>query len=305
MKTPFRFRFRPIHFNWVAIHPKPIGVIYFIGGAFFGTFPTIFYRYFLRNLFNQGYTIVAMPFRFTFRHWPVAIGLASELDELRKAILAEAKHLGYEYDLYEEDPTLAKGQYSWLAHSVGSKYIALLEVLSDLEGNDIQTVLGDCVGSKQYQQIQNSLRGVDLHVISLKNQPSLLLAPVITGIESAIPIRLLAELLQKLGLDVQPTTEETYCLIEGSRLFNLTAVIAFGKDRVAQKAGTVQWLQTHLADRLVRFVELPGRRHLAPLGFMSGDRQLVDETLETLTILKQAIAEEGRTVAPKAMTAII
>ncbi len=29
-----KLKFRPIHFNWVAIHPQPIGIIHFIGGAF-------------------------------------------------------------------------------------------------------------------------------------------------------------------------------------------------------------------------------------------------------------------------------
>ena len=62
------FKFRPISFSWVAIHPNPKGIIQFIGGAFFGTFPTVFYRYFLEELFKQGYTIIALPFKFSFRH---------------------------------------------------------------------------------------------------------------------------------------------------------------------------------------------------------------------------------------------
>ena len=32
------FKLIPLQFNWVAIHPKPKGVIYFIGGAGFGSF---------------------------------------------------------------------------------------------------------------------------------------------------------------------------------------------------------------------------------------------------------------------------
>ncbi|MFM7790795.1 MAG: DUF1350 family protein, partial [Microcystis panniformis] len=45
------FKFIPLQFNWVAINPKPIGVVYFIGGAFFGTFPNLFYRYLLKQVF--------------------------------------------------------------------------------------------------------------------------------------------------------------------------------------------------------------------------------------------------------------
>jgi hypothetical protein len=45
-----KIRFQPLSFSWVAIHPNPKGVVQFIGGAFFGTFPTVFYRYFLAGL---------------------------------------------------------------------------------------------------------------------------------------------------------------------------------------------------------------------------------------------------------------
>ncbi len=286
-----KFKFRPIHFNWVAIHPQPIGVIHVIGGAFFGTFPTIFYRYLLRRLFEQGYTLAALPFRFTFRHWSVAIGLVKEQNALRKAIATEAKRLGYEYKIYESEPTAEKPNHFWLAHSVGCKYIALLELLSDLENREIKDVLGGCVGTDQYQQIENSLRGVALKDISLKNQPSLLLAPVLAGIESAVPFRPLAELVKKLGLDVQPNVKQTRCLIDRSDLFNLTAAISFSQDKIAsnkqidsegEPRGTVEWLQKHVSS--VKFSELTNRKHLAPLGFRHGDSQLAEQVIKLLRV---------------------
>ena len=291
-----KFQFKPIHFNWVALHPKPIGVIHFIGGAFFGTFPTIFYRYITRRLYEQGYTIVALPFRFTFRHWSVAISLVQEQAELRQAIVQEAKRLGYEYKIYETEPTSEKPNHFWLAHSVGCKYIALLELLTELENKKIQEFLGDCVGLEQSQQIEGSLKGVDLQDISLKNQPLILLAPVIAGIESAIPISALAELIKKLGLDVQPNVPETRCLIKKSRLFGLTAAIAFAKDKIAsnpqlnkegEPKGTVQWLQKNVPS--IKFFELPNRKHLAPLGVRSGDSQLADEIINLLNIETQQL----------------
>lgn len=277
-----QFKFRPIHFNWVALHPHPIGVVQFIGGAFFGTFPTLFYRYLLRQLFEQGYTIIALPFRFTFRHWSVAISLVRDQKELRLAILEEAKHLGYDYHLYEQEPTSPDPNYFWLAHSVGCKYIALLELLSDLENQTIEAVLGSCVGSDQYRELEKQLEDVELKDISLKNQPSLLMAPVIAGIESAIPVTFLAELVKKLGLDVQPDVPQTYCLIKDSRLFNLIALMAFGQDKIAAKAGTVNWLRDNLAGSLVEFLQLPGRRHLAPLGWLRGDGQVAEATIRLL-----------------------
>ena len=291
-----KLKFRPIHFNWVAIHPQPIGVIHFIGGAFFGTFPTIFYRYIIRQLFQQGYTIAALPFRFTFRHWSVALTLVRDQEELRKAIAVEAKRLGYEYKIYEEEPISQNPNHFWLAHSVGCKYIALLELLTELEDREIQEFLGDCVGSEQSQQIENSLRGVNLKDISLKNQPLILLAPVIAGIESAIPVPALAELIKKLGLDVQPNVKVTRCLINKSSLFKLTAAIAFSKDKIAsnpeidkegEPKGTVQWLQKHVPS--IKFSELLNRQHLAPLGFRSGDSQLADEVIKLLKIETQQL----------------
>ncbi|UBF27039.1 DUF1350 family protein [Kovacikia minuta CCNUW1] len=89
------FRFKPLTAAWAALHPNPKGVIFFIGGAFFGTFPTVCYRYLLRNLFNQGYTIVAFPFRFSFRHWSVAVSLARCKTEIRQELILEAKRSGF------------------------------------------------------------------------------------------------------------------------------------------------------------------------------------------------------------------
>ena len=51
---PSHLHFQPISFSWVALHPQPKGVIQFMGGAFFGSFPTVFYRYFLGQLFESG-----------------------------------------------------------------------------------------------------------------------------------------------------------------------------------------------------------------------------------------------------------
>ncbi len=48
------FKFQPLYFSWVAVHPNFKGVVQFIGGALFGTFPTFFYRYYLRKISNEG-----------------------------------------------------------------------------------------------------------------------------------------------------------------------------------------------------------------------------------------------------------
>jgi Protein of unknown function (DUF1350) len=277
---PPTFRFMPISFSWVAIHPQPRGVIQFIGGAFFGTFPTIFYRYFLQTLFEAGYTIVALPFRFSFRHWDIAIDLFREQDILRGALEKIATSLDYEHCIYQE-----KSNYLWLGHSLGCKYIALLELLS---GKQWKQTIQSCVKESNDQQIKAIITAAGLEDISIFNQPSLLVAPDISDTQSAIPIPAIANLLDQIGWGVKPSRKQTQCLIERSQLFNLTALISFNKDTLAgsktdqfkstkvREASDVFWLIEQLQQRKLPILdqELPGK-HLEPLGIRIGD-YLVD-----------------------------
>ncbi len=268
------FRFSPVSFSWVAIHPEPKGVIQFIGGAFFGTFPTVFYRYFLQTLFEEGYTIIALPFRFSFRHWSIAIALLKEQEVLGKELSLRTGK-----DLY-----LEKANYFWLGHSLGCKYIALLEFLSSEQWKQIVEF---CVERQAYQAIEAIIANAGLESASILNQPSLLIAPDISNTESAIPIRAIARFLDRVGLGVLPTREQTQCFIERSRLFNLTAIISFDKDKLAgsetdkfkdkqtQENSDVLWLIQQLKTRkFPMHVELHGK-HLEPLGVKVG-KYIVD-----------------------------
>jgi Protein of unknown function (DUF1350) len=270
------FKFQPVSFSWVAIHPQPKGVVQFIGGSFFGSFPTLFYRYFLQQLFEEGYTVVALPFRFTFRHWPIALGLLKEQEILRKALTKIAQKLGYESEIYQE-----LSSYFWVGHSLGSKYIALLEILSDEQYPNILAQFSD---RPDYEQIQSLIQSLDIKRPSIKNQPSLLIAPDISNTESAIPVRSLAQLLDKLGLGVLPTREQTQCFIANSSLFNLTALISFDRDEIAgstkdinkspeeQKLSDVLWFLEQLRKRKFPLLsqEIEGK-HLEPIGVKIGN----------------------------------
>ncbi|NEQ23013.1 MAG: DUF1350 domain-containing protein [Microcoleus sp. SIO2G3] len=270
------FKFSPVSFSWVAIHPEPKGVIQFIGGAFFGTFPTVFYRYFLQKLFEEGYTIIALPFRFSFRHWSIAIDLLKEQEVLRQELTEIASRLGYRQDVYQD-----KANYFWLGHSLGCKYIALLEFLS---GKHWKQITQSCVERNAYQQIETTISNAGLESASILAQPSLLIAPDISNTESAIPIRAIARFLDRVGLGVLPTREQTQCFIERSQLFNLTAMISFDKDTLAgsendqfkgkqvRENSDVLWLIQQLKTRKLPILhkELPGK-HLEPLGVRVGD----------------------------------
>ena len=269
------FRFSPVSFSWVAIHPEPKGIIQFIGGAFFGTFPTVFYRYFLRTLFEEGYTIIALPFRFSFRHWSIAIDLLKEQEILRTELFKITGN-----DVYQD-----KASYFWLGHSLGCKYIALLEFLS---GEQWKQITESCVKPQAYQQVEAIIANAGLESASILSQPSLLVAPDISNTESAVPIRAIARLLDRVGLGVLPTREQTQCFIEQIRLFNLTAVISFADDKLAgsetdefkdqktQENSDVLWLIRQLKTRKfpILHTELPGK-HLEPLGIKVG-KYIVD-----------------------------
>lgn len=265
------FRFSPVAFSWVAIHPEPKGVIQFIGGAFFGTFPTVFYRYFLQKLFEEGYTIIALPFRFSFRHWSIAIDLLKEQEVLRRELFQTTRN-----ELYRE-----KANYFWLGHSLGCKYIALLEFLS---GEHWKQITESCVEQEAYQQIELLIANAGLESASILNQPSLLVAPDLSNTESAVPIRAIARFLDRAKLGVLPTREQTQCFIERSGLFNLTAVLSFVRDDLAgsqtdefkdkqtQENSDIFWLIQQLRARKLPILhtELPGK-HLEPVGIKVGE----------------------------------
>jgi Protein of unknown function (DUF1350) len=289
------FRFIPVSFSWIAIHPHPKGVIQFIGGAFFGTFPTVSYRYFLQTLFTAGYTIVALPFRFSFRHWEIAIDLLKEQKILGDELAKIADKLEYESDFYQK-----KTNYYWLGHSLGCKYIALLEFLS---GEQWQQIAQDCIGVNIDREVESIIAAADLDGVSIIDQHSLLIAPDISDTESAIPIRAVASFLDRIGWGVKPNRKQTQCFIERSRLFNLTALISFEQDTLAgsqtdslrsakiRENSDILWAIEQLKQRKFPILhrELPGK-HLEPLGIRIGayivDFNPFDKFVESLQVRK-------------------
>lgn len=283
MKDPL-FRFFPTRFTWAAIHPEPIGIVYFIGGAFFGSFPTLFYRFLLKSLFYRGYTVVALPFRFSFRHWSVALSLLENQDSIRREIEEEARKQGFETALYTQTGAESSGitEY-WIGHSLGCKYIALMELLTDFEIFGKYEAMCQCIGNPQAKQIGQIIDHSPLASLSLYNQPSILLDPVISDLDNAVPIKSLQRFFSRL-VKVMPSRTETFCLISNSNLFALTAIIAFNS-RVA--SSSISELKQTLAPRLLNFRTMAARgawpgRHLAALGIRASNRDLVEAVVDEL-----------------------
>lgn len=295
MVTNTKFKFKPVSNSWVALHPQPKGVVQFIGGAFFGTFPTIFFNYFLNQLFDAGYTIIALPFRFTFNHWSVAISLVKEQYVIRREIVEEARNLSYDYSVY-----LIDTNFFWIGHSLGCKYIALLEFLSS-EWEQVLQSVKICGAEKNfYTKILENIINLSLELdlekrkteiiiekyvsekpeiinLFIKGQPSLLIAPNISSTESAIPIHILAKLIDSFGLGATPSLKQTLYLIKSSDLFNLTTLIYFNQDKIAKE--TCKWFIEYLATKskqsnnksLSTPPEQLDGRHLEPLGVKIGN----------------------------------
>ncbi len=103
----------------------------------------------------------------------------------------------------------------------------------------------------------------------IKGQASILLAPVNTGLDSAVQPKFLAEFMTRLGFDVKPTPKETYALIKNSHLFNLLGLLRFKSDNIARD--TSNWFIQTLRKPLRDFwQELPGG-HLRPLCIQIGN----------------------------------
>ena len=180
-------RFKPISRSWVlkADRKEPLGVIEFIGGAALGTLPTIFYHHFLTTLGENGYTVIAVPYPLGFNHSAIAEYLKNERDIIRTI-------LNYSPEIH----------HLWVAHSLGCKYIALLEIHEDI---------------------------ID--------QPSLLIAPNIGSTRNAIPSDFLASLLDKFNLGVRPDRPTTIEWIKQSvaanELFHITSLLSLQQDCIS------------------------------------------------------------------------
>eukprot|EP01036_Dinobryon_divergens_P023719 gene23719-32100_t len=73
----------------IASATKPYGVIHFLGGAFVGAAPHITYRYLLETLCDQGYLIVATPYRLEMDYIRSCDQILSKFDAVAVDLAAE------------------------------------------------------------------------------------------------------------------------------------------------------------------------------------------------------------------------
>jgi hypothetical protein len=264
--------YRRISFSLVAEHPAPIGVVQFYGGQFFGQLPATWYSYLLEALYREGYALIVTPFRFGFNHVAIAGTLLYERDVVRRTV-----------------PSMANLTHFWVGHSLGCKFITLLEAYTD-PLNGAFTPPGVTAANAARQGILD--------------EPALLMAPDIGDTSATLPVPILPQILDSLNLGVQPSRADTQKLIREDDLFGLTSLISFSNDNIAgsvdqsPEKSDVAWFVKELesrvgGDRRFYHREIAGD-HLTPLGIQVADLVL-EANLRKPIVPAEPLAEMEQT----------
>lgn len=293
VNTNLKLRFKPVSHSWVALHPQPKGVIQFIAGLSLVHLKHAFYRYLLQSLFNQGYTIILLPFNFTFNHYVEAGFLMREQYEILPELVRMASVERYDYEAYLDDKN-----FSWIGHSLGCKYISLLEGFTalpdDIKKREtfIRNLLSHTSDKSQIESVIKDInilveelkrkiiedqkliysyvgREIKINSVFIRGQVSILLAPDISDTASAIRPQFLADIIDNLGWGVKPNPEETKNLIKDSGLFNIMGLVCFKSDNIAKL--TCEWFTDILKRPPQKFIETLDGGHLKPLGIQLGN----------------------------------
>ncbi|MBD2725316.1 DUF1350 family protein [Nostoc sp. FACHB-892] len=242
-------KFRKLSNSQVALHPNPKGVIQFIGSFIFGSFPVRAYKYLHQYLFAQGYSLILYRFPLNpiqFNHWEVSFSLLKEQYLLKTEIIKTLREENQTDDVINTYSNPAN--YLWLGHSLGCKYIILLEISSNEPTRRMQ-ILRQCLDKKDadeaikqiasIESVQEISKGVIDQLLPttelanqffIKNQSSILLAPEISN-----TVRILRSGWRIPNSLANPNQKQTECLIRSSKeLFNLTGVISFKLDCIAE-----------------------------------------------------------------------
>ena len=276
-------RFQLIGSSRVAIHPDPVGVIQFIGGAFFATSPIIFYYDLLQNLFEAGYTVITLRYWLTLNHWSTAQQLFENQQRLPVALELEAEKLGYNSDIYKNS-----SNYFWIGHSLGCEYITLLRFLS-LKKQEQTSISQEChqkfdcnLNATLAQPASNNLEEIENFpsAVAFKVQPALLVAPCFQAPALIRPY-------------VHPQQNLKRCLLANTSQIAPLAMISFDQDRLAgslrHQFGDVYWIERHLKNNrgkgLIISQEISGD-HYRPLQRKAEERELVELIDYFLEVLK-------------------
>jgi len=237
----------------ILLHPEPRGIIQFIGAFIFGSVPACAYRPLVQELYSRGFSLVLHRFPLNplqFNHWDVALGLLQRARKIRNQIAtgnAFPATAPADRDFYL-DPT----NNLWLGHSLGCKFLMLLEILSN-EPVRREAILREQLPSAEVDSILSRLSnssGDNASSLSqwefspvIRNQPVVLMAPEISN-----TIRILRSGFQVSRNRARPDKTQTESMILNStELFHLTRVISFDWDGIS--VDDVDFLRSVLIQR--------------------------------------------------------
>ncbi|HEY9877729.1 MAG TPA: hypothetical protein V6D29_04695, partial [Leptolyngbyaceae cyanobacterium] len=115
-----------------------------------------------------------------------------------------------------------------------------------------------------------------------------LLDPVVSDLDNAVPIKSLRAAVEKV-IRVEPSREQTYCLINRSKLFGLTSIVGFTSQLAKDTVSTLEallGLETY-------FQTLPLKNHLAALGFKRGNPAVVEAVLKAIEKAKSKLVSDS------------
>jgi hypothetical protein len=246
MKNNHNIPWKKLDQVWIADNPQSDKIIQFIGSFIFGSCPLNSYKYLLEFLYQKGYSLIIYRFPFNpfgFNHWQISFQLLKQQYQAREYLIKKFHKLN---DSHSVNKYLDNNNYSWLGHSLGCKYLILLEILSPRDFEQTKFLLKECQVKEeklinQIKNLETTREKINKSLTDLLNQ-KVDIKPFILDQKTIFLAPEISNTVGFLGLNFQPTDffvfpnrGQTKCLVKNSQnLFNLTKIIAFKFDNIAR-----------------------------------------------------------------------
>lgn len=210
----------PLKHGVVWVHPNPEGIVHFVGGYFFGTGVSCWYKSLL-DRFKQRFTVHAYSYSFAeLSHWRIASELLEQIEAVTVEGIRTAKQSGFSTAVYS-DPNY----HCLVGHSLGCECIALIRLLG-IQKED-QLKLLDSARTKLGDRAVTHQDFTDVETLPqwqpVPYRASLLMAPCFltpTAVSWLLKVRPQQALVQ-------------YLIEQKPELLPLTSLISFEGDTIA------------------------------------------------------------------------
>jgi hypothetical protein len=220
--------------GFVSIHPEPEGIVHFIGGYFFGSGVSCWYKTLLESL-QQRFTVHSYSYSFAqLSHWVIAKDLLEQIEQVKKEGIRTAKQMGYNPEIYS-DPS----KHCLVGHSLGCECIGLIRFLGFEKNQQIQIL--EAARQELGAKTVTDLDFCDVKALpqlqSIPYRASLLMAPCFktpTAVSWLLKVRPQQDLVR-------------YLIDKNTHLLPLTSLISFKRDTIA--GPDVDWCQQVLENQ--------------------------------------------------------